>query len=212
MNDTLLKNVSVGRQNTIQIDDFYFDPYQVEEETHDARIIFITHPHYDHYSEEDIVKIKNQETVLVAPKGCLEKALDEFDRNHILIVEPNQEYIIGDIKVKTIPMYNQGKAFHPKENNWVGYLITYHDITYYIVGDSDVTEELLSTKCDVLFIPIGGTYTMDVEEAAKATLMMRPKVVIPMHYGVVVGSKEDGIRFQQLVGKEIPCILHPGND
>lgn len=210
--NTLLENVMVGNQNTIRIDDLYFDPFRVEGEPHDARMIFITHSHYDHYSEEDIAKVRNQDTILVAPHDCLGKALDEFDKNHILIVEPNQEYTIGDAHIKTIPMYNEEKAFHPKANRWVGYLLTYNDITYYIVGDSDATEELCQTKCDVLFIPIGGTYTMDVEEALEATRKIKPKVVVPTHYGVIVGTREDGLRFQAAIEKEIPCQLYQGNN
>ncbi len=206
--EELLEGVEVWEQNTIRIDDIYFDPFKVKEETHDARIIMITHSHYDHYSEEDIAKIRNQDTILIVPKDCFGKALDEFDKNHILVVEPNQKYTIGDIQIETIPMYNKDKAFHPKENGWVGYLMQYNDRKYYIVGDSDDTEEVEKTKCDVLFIPIGGTYTMNVEEAVHATLMNHPKVVVPTHYRTIVGTLEDGLQFQAKVQPEIACKLY----
>ena len=113
--NSLLENVTVYKQNTIRIDDIYFDPYLIDQETHDARIIMITHSHYDHFSEEDIEKVRNQETILVIPKDCLVKALSQFDKNHIILVEPNQDYIIGDIRIHTIPMYNLDKAYHPKK-------------------------------------------------------------------------------------------------
>ncbi len=206
--DTLLENVVVGKQNTIKIDDIYFDPYLVEEESHDARVIMITHSHYDHFSEEDISKVRNKETILIIPKDCLVKALSSFDKNHIVVVEPNQDYVIGDIRIRTVPMYNQDKAFHPKSNEWVGYVINYNDVTYYIVGDSDATEELKSVTCDVLFIPIGGTYTMTKEEAAEATLVIQPKIVVPTHYGIVVGNLQDGIDFQTALAGKIDCRLY----
>lgn len=204
----LLENIIVRKQNTIQIDDIYFDPYLIEEESHDARAIFITHSHYDHFSKEDITKIKNEDTILIIPKDCLVGALDQFDKNHILVVEPNQDYVVGDLRFHTVPMYNLNKGYHPKENNWVGYLLDYNDITYYIVGDSDETPELVSTKCDVLFIPIGGTYTMDVEEAVSATKLINPKVVIPTHYETVVGTLEDAYRFQKELEGIVPCKIY----
>lgn len=204
----LLENVTVYEQNTIQIEDIYFDPYLVKNESHDARAIFITHSHYDHFSKEDIEKVRNEETILIIPKDCLVKALESFDKNHIVVVEPKESYVIGDLRFQTIPMYNENKAFHPKENGWVGYLLEFNDHTYYIVGDSDATEEVTSTKCDVLFIPIGGTYTMDVEEAIRATIKIGPKVVVPTHYGTIVGKKEDGYLFQEKLENIIPCKIY----
>ena len=206
--EELLENVIVRKQNTIQIEDIYFDPYLEDSETHSARAIFITHSHYDHFSKEDIAKVKNEDTILSIPKDCLVGALDQFDKNHILVVEPNQDYVVGDLRFHTVPMYNINKGYHPKENNWVGYLLDYNDITYYIVGDSDETPELVGTKCDVLFIPIGGTYTMDVEEAVSATKLINPKVAIPTHYETVVGTKEDALKFQKELEGIIPCKIY----
>ncbi len=204
----LLENIIVRKQNTIQIDDVYFDPYLVEEESHDARAIFITHSHYDHFSKEDIAKVKNEDTILIIPKDCLVGALDQFDKNHILIAEPNKDYVVGDLRFHTVPMYNLNKGYHPKENNWIGYLLDYNDTTYYIVGDSDATPELVSTKCDVLFIPIGGTYTMDVEEAISATKLINPKVVVPTHYETVVGTVEDAYQFQKELEGIVLCKVY----
>ena len=58
------------------------------------------------------------------------------------------------------------KPFHPKENGWVGYIIELDGIRYYIAGDTDITEESKKVKCDVAFVPVGGTFTMDYKEAA----------------------------------------------
>ena len=46
----------------------YFDPFNVEGEPHDADIICVTHDHFDHYSPEDLAKVKNVATILVCPK------------------------------------------------------------------------------------------------------------------------------------------------
>lgn len=54
----------------------YFDPFHVEEETHDADIICVTHEHFDHYSPEDLAKVKNAATILVCPKSMKDSLSD----------------------------------------------------------------------------------------------------------------------------------------
>ena len=60
-----------------------------------------------------------------------------------------------------------------------------------------------NVKCDVALVPIGGTYTMNYEEAAKLVNEIKPKLVIPTHYGNVVGEYELGKKFIELIDKDI---------
>lgn len=204
----ILKNVAVYEQNTIKINNIYIDPYRIKDATHDAEIVFITHSHYDHLSTEDLKKVKNGDTVVIAPGDCRDKLSEIFDNDKIYIVESGHKYKLRSIKFETIPMYNIGSCFHPRENGWVGYVLNIDNIKYYIIGDSDMTEEMIAVSCDVLFIPIGGTYTMNVEEAVYATKLIEPKVVVPTHYGTIVGDLEDGERFKSLLPIGIDCKLY----
>lgn len=186
----------------------YIDPFKIEKQTNDADIIFITHDHYDHYSEEDIDKLINKDTIIVAP----ETVQVSYKSNEIVKVEPNKKYQVLGIKVETIPAYNINKQFHPKENKWVGYILQIEGKRYYIPGDTDITLENKQVKCDVAFIPIGGTYTTDSKEAADLINIIKPKIVIPMHYGCIVGSKEDEVKFKNLIDEDIQCeVLIKGN-
>ena len=99
-----------------------------------------------------------------------EMTLDEKDC--IIAIEPNQTERVLGIRFKTIPAYNVNKTFHPKENGWLGYIIEIDGIKYYIAGDTDANEDNKKVKCDVAFVPVGGTYTMDSREAAQ---FMKPK-------------------------------------
>lgn len=207
MNRTL-ENVTLFEQNTIKINKIYIDPYRIQDATHDAEMIFITHSHYDHLSIEDIKKIKNNDTIVVAPLDCRLKLSELFTSDKIFVVEPNNRYKLYDIKFKTIPMYNIGKEYHPIENGWVGYILYIDDTSYYVVGDSDMIEEMSEIECDVLFIPIGGTYTMNVDEAVYATKLIEPKIVVPTHYATIVGNLEDGERFKKLIPIGIECKLY----
>jgi len=75
--------------------------------------------------------------------------------------------------------------------------------------DTDKTKETSHVECDVAFLPVGGTYTMDYIEAASLTRKIKPKYVIPTHYGSVVGDIECGILFKELINeKETKCELY----
>lgn len=116
-------------------------------------------------------------------------------------------YMVQKIKFETIPAYNINKKFHPKENEWVGYIIEVQGLRYYIAGDTDVTEENKEVKCDVAFIPVGGTYTTDFEEAAYLANEIKPQIAVPIHYGSVVGTKQNAIDFVNLLHPTIKGII-----
>ena len=182
----------------------YFDPFKIDKNYNDADIIFITHDHYDHYSEEDIEKVRKEDTIIVAPEDMLTKILkNKFREESIVIVRPCNRYEIESIKFETVPAYNINKKFHPKENGWIGYIVELEGIQYYIAGDTDVTEENKKVICDVAFVPVGGTYTMNYEEAAILINKIHPKIAIPIHYGSIVGEKQDAIDFEKNVNSEI---------
>ena len=189
----VLQHASIKLSDTNVI---YIDPYDIKENIHDADYIFITHDHYDHYDQESIDNIKKEDTKIILPK-CLE------NKKHNLIVEPNNHYQIDDIKFETISSYNIDKQYHPKEKEYVGYNILLNDCYYYIMGDTDRTPETEKVKSDVCFIPIGGTYTMDVKEAAEYINYVKPKKAIPIHYGKIVGDISLGNQFKSLIDKDI---------
>ena len=203
----MLEGIEVLYHSSIKIKKeiiIYFDPFKIDKEYKDADIVFITHNHYDHYSEEDINKVRKENTKIVAPLDLLDNLLTiGFTKESITIVKPNENYNVNGLQFKTVSAYNNNKRFHPKENNWVGYLIAIDGITYYIAGDTDITEENKQVKCDVAFVPIGGTYTMDYKEAAKLINEIKPQIAIPTHYASIVGTKEDGIKFAKLLEPEI---------
>lgn len=203
----MLENVEVLCHSSIRFskgNTIYFDPFKIETNYNDADVIFITHDHYDHYSEEDIGKIVKEDTVIVIPEDLKTKVLKKgWKEENIITVIPNKSYTVKNIEFQTVPAYNINKQFHPKENNWVGYLVNMEGITYYISGDTDITKENKKVKCDVAFVPVGGTYTMDYKEAAELINEIKPKVAVPTHYGSIIGSKKDGAKFAKLVDADI---------
>lgn len=205
----MLDNVKVYCHNSIKIldENIYFDPFKIEEESKDANIIFITHSHYDHFSEEDILKIKNENTKIVVTTDLEERCLNlGFEDKNIIVVNPEEKHQIEDVRFDTIKAYNINKKFHPKENNWVGYVVEVKGKKYYVAGDTDWIPEMSSVICDVAFLPIGATYTMDVYEAEEATSWISSKIFVPTHYGDIVGEKDLGKKFCSRVKNSIELI------
>ena len=207
----MLENIEVLYHSSIRISKnkvIYIDPFKIDKNYNDADIVFITHDHFDHYSEEDIDKVINENTTIIIPEELLTKLLRKgINKNAIITVEPNKNYMVQGIKFETISAYNTNKTFHPKENGWVGYIIIINGIRYYIAGDTDITEENKQVKCDVAFVPVGGTYTMDFKEAAQLINEIKPKIAIPIHYGSIVGTEQDAIDFIRLLHPEIKGII-----
>lgn len=197
-----LDRITVNAQSSIRIEGskiLYFDPFQVKEASHDADIIFITHEHYDHFEPESIGKVKKESSLLVAPESMKKKVLSSSvaAEEQCLFYGPDEVHKPGDIEIKTVPAYNKLKPFHPKGKRWLGYVVTMDNICYYISGDTDVNEDVRKVRCDVALIPIGGFYTMDGKQAAEYIADLKPRAVIPTHYGDIVGKKTDGMEFMR---------------
>ena len=200
----MMNNLIIFKQSSVKLDNIYIDPYGIDNYYNDAKYIFITHSHYDHYSIEDIDKVVNDDTIFILPLSMKD---DYKYNNKVIYVEPNNTYKIDDIVFDTIPMYNIDKNFHKREYNWCGYNINYKGLKYYFVGDSDNTVELRSVKCNYIFIPIGGTYTMDLNDAIEALSSMNYDYVIPYHYGSIVGDISLGIKMKKILGEKCIIIL-----
>lgn len=207
----MLDNVKLFCHSSIKITGsktIYIDPFALRTEMHDADIIFCTHSHYDHFSEDDIEMIKKGGTIVVTPDSSRELAYGIVGKDNVVIVEPDKKYEIDGIKFETTYAYNKEKAYHPKSENWVGYIIDFDGTKYYIAGDTDNIKEIANVECDVAFIPVGGKYTMDEKEAAQLANTIKADIIVPTHYGLIVGEKDAGERFKNLVkDKKVEVLI-----
>lgn len=213
-----LNHITVNTQSSIRIEGsqiLYFDPFQIKTDCGDADMIFITHDHYDHFDPPSIAKIKNENTLLVAPESMKKKTLSEsgISPEKCLFYQPGETHEQGNLVIETVPAYNKLKPFHPKGKKLQGYVVKMDDIRYYVSGDTDVNEDIEKVQCDVAMIPVGGFYTMDKTQAADYIAKLKPKAVIPTHYGSIVGDKIDGQDFKKKLesldgGIQVELKLH----
>jgi L-ascorbate metabolism protein UlaG (beta-lactamase superfamily) len=180
----------------------YIDPWKLKS-SRPADVVCITHSHYDHLSAEDVEKIRKPSAVIVGPPDCKAGFGAAFKA-----ISPGQSLQLGDVTVEAVPSYNTDKDFHPKKNNWVGYIVTVDGVRIYHTGDSDMIPEMSNIKADVALVPVGGTYTMTAKQALEAVKKINPKVAVPMHCGDIVGTLDDRKAFKS--ASSIPVtILDP---
>ena len=182
----------------------YIDPWKLKDSPKDATLVLVSHSHSDHYSAEDIGKVSGPQTKLIASADVVAKEKGGE------AITPGVTIKANDVRITGVPAYNPSKQFHPKANNWVGFVIEVGGKRIYYAGDTDVTGEMKALKnIDVALLPVGGKYTMNADEAAEATKVMNPKQAIPYHYGDIVGSRSDADRFANLAAPGVK-ILKPG--
>ncbi len=186
----------------------YIDPYQLTTEDK-ADIILITHSHYDHCSQQDIQKIVKNGTTIICTADSQSKIARLGEKISLELIEPGIEITIDSLKIRAVEAYNPNKKFHPKSEGWVGYIIQINNVVIYHAGDTDLIKEMekltgYSKKGNIFIalLPVGGTYTMNAEEAAKAAFIIKPTLAIPIHYGAIVGSRTDAEKFVKLCGEQ----------
>ncbi len=180
----------------------YIDPWKLKESPGDATLVFVSHSHHDHYSPGDIAKVSGPDTKLIASADVVakEKAGEA--------IMPGLMIELEGVRVRGVAAYNPNKQFHPKANNWVGFLIEIGSKQIYYAGDTDLTEQIKNLKdiIDVALLPVGGTYTMNAEEAAEATKYIKPALAIPYHWGDIIGGQEDAEKFAALAECEVKIL------
>ena len=191
----------------------YIDPYKISDKfvSEPADIIFITHSHYDHCSIEDIQKITNNGAIIVCPADVSSKMRHITSKIDLRIAEIGEKLSFFDdtLSCWSVPAYNlnKEKIAHAREEDWMGYILDFNGVMVYHAGDTDLIPEMkkLSTmNIDIALLPIGGTFTMNAGESAKAAAIIKPKIAIPMHYNTIqgIGSKSDADVFAKHVSSE----------
>jgi L-ascorbate metabolism protein UlaG (beta-lactamase superfamily) len=200
----MLENISWLGHDTFKIAAskvIYLDPFELAGDPEPADVICITHDHYDHCSPDDVAKIRADHTVIVAAENCRGKL-----EGDVRFVKSGDKLDIDGLIIEVVPAYNVNKQYHPREAGGVGYVLTVDGERIYHAGDSDPIPEMEGLDVDIAMLPVSGVYVATAEEAVEAAEKLQPKVVIPMHYGSIVGSRADAERFKELWSGEVVIL------
>lgn len=147
-----------------------------------ADIILITYDHQDHIKTVTINRLAKKNALIFAPSKCAELIARPFEE-----IRPNDELKVAEIKIRAVYAYNTEvgnstrKVHHKRES--VRYLLPRRGKTIYHGGDTDLIPEMKELgEVDIAFLPVGGTFTMDIQEAVEAASTIEPRIVVPMHF------------------------------
>ncbi|MGQ9622464.1 MAG: MBL fold metallo-hydrolase [Candidatus Caldatribacteriaceae bacterium] len=135
----------------------------------DADILVSTHEHFDHYNPNFLGKPAE---ILSGTKEN-GKEWNLFDRT------------MQEVRLFALPSYHDQEEGKLRGKNSV-IVIEGEDMRLAHLGDigalpnKDVVEKLRGV--DVLFTPVGGNYTISLDEAEKLIKVLSPRIIIPMHY------------------------------
>ncbi|MDY6774407.1 MAG: MBL fold metallo-hydrolase [Candidatus Nanohaloarchaea archaeon] len=195
----------------------YIDPWSdvMDGGEEKADLIISTHDHFDHFDKKAIQALKKRDTVLV----CTEESGDEVPEDlSYKVIRPGTGVVSKGVRITGVPAYNverfrsPGEPFHP-EGFCTGVIFELDGVRFYHASDTDVIEEmeeLGEEDIDVAFLPAGGTYTMDQEDAVEAVKRIKPRKVVPIHYGFIDETECDTEKFSEDVRRETgsePVIL-----
>jgi L-ascorbate metabolism protein UlaG (beta-lactamase superfamily) len=148
--------------------------------------IFVTHGHGDHLGDTPAIAKRTGATVVTTVEMC---GVLEGVECHPLQIGGAFAFPFG--RVKMTPAWH-GSGVQGGEGGGTvyggvagGFLIEVDGRRIYHAGDTGLTVEmglLAEDGVDVALLPIGGNYTMDIDDAVRAVRMIKPRVAVPMHY------------------------------
>jgi L-ascorbate metabolism protein UlaG (beta-lactamase superfamily) len=158
--------------------------------TEKADIILITHSHADHFSMADIKKLSGPATLLLA-------GFDAANGKGLARIKPGDSRKVDGLLIEAVSAYNIVKSGnHPKASLFCGFILSAEGVRIYDAGDTERIPEMKDITCDIVFLPLGQTYTMgSVDEAVQAALDVKAKIAIPFHYGLYEGTEKDADDF-----------------
>ncbi len=196
MTQDLLQGITWLRHASFRIETpdcvIYVDPWKLKPRATPADLILITHEHHDHFSPQDLDKIRTPDTTIVSIAAVTKELSGDLHT-----VQAGDRLTAKGIDIEVVPAYNMDKQFHPHSKGGVGYILTIGGRRIYHAGDTDAIPEMADIQADVALVPIGGKYTMDAQEAAAIVNKIRPSIAVPMHWGDLVGKRDDALAFRE---------------
>jgi L-ascorbate metabolism protein UlaG (beta-lactamase superfamily) len=178
---------------------------------HDITHIFVTHGHGDHIG--DAVEIAKANNALIIANHEICAYLARFKvRTHSMHIGGRRKFDFGTVKM-TNALHGSGISDGGNiicGGNPCGFVIEVEGKKIYHAGDTGLTLDmklLEDEKIDVAFLPIGGNYTMDADDAAIAADFIKAKITVPIHYDTFGLIQSDPIYFKSRVKSSEVVVL-----
>jgi len=182
-----------------------------------ADFILVTHGHGDHLGDTIELAKKNNATVISnfeLATFCGSKGVENAAGLHI---GGGADFPFGSLKLTIAHHGSTLGGDLAYGGNPVGFIIRMDGKVVYHAGDTGLFLDMKLIgeldKIDMALLPVGGYFTMDINDAAKAVEFLKPKKVIPMHYDTFDPIKTDPEKFCKKAKQQgAECIiLEPGH-
>jgi L-ascorbate metabolism protein UlaG (beta-lactamase superfamily) len=147
---------------------------------------------------------------------------DHYDHNSVKSVEKDNSKVVTDVRKRTIENIEISgfDSFHDedmgaKRGNNIIYKFIINEINFCHLGDlgheldNDTIQKI--GEVDILFVPIGGTFTVDDKQAWNVVNKIKPKIIIPMHYKIG-GLSLPIAGIDQFLAQAKHKVIHVGNE
>jgi L-ascorbate metabolism protein UlaG (beta-lactamase superfamily) len=208
-----------GSLDTI-IDPFFMGNKMADVKWEDVNpnVLVITHGHADHMGDAmSIARATDCDVISVneIAKYMQSKGIDALGANIGGTIE------LGPVKYTLVQAAHSNgideAGFGWDAGSPAGVVVRDESIVYHagdtaLFNDMSIIYELFKPK--VALLPIGGRFTMDIEAAVIATKLLKPDIVIPMHYNTFDVIRADPYKFQKLVEDETDVeaiVMEPGD-
>lgn len=195
-------------------------PASADVRPRDGDVVCLTHVH--HFDPDGIERVATPDATVLAFEGIdARNSSRELPRLSELPYDVRQvgmetEGVIADIPFWTVPAYNEpegphtrvdGTPYHPRGRG-CGFLLAIDGTRVFWPGDTDVLEGHDELDVDIFCPPIGGSFTMDRNEAADLAVAMDPDLVIPVHYNTFADIETDSRSFAaEVASSGVPVVL-----
>lgn len=166
-----------------------------------ADFVVLTHAHPDHFGDTETIAKKNDSLIIAVNElanYCAELGLNA----HNMHIGGGYDFDFGKLKF-TQALHGSSDAEGRYMGDPAGVVLTIGDKTVYHAGDTGIFSDMKLigelNKIDVMMVPIGGNFTMDISDAVKSVQMVDPEFVIPMHYNTFPVIEADPNEFAKKV-------------
>ena len=215
--------ISTGGGKVIYIDPWIENPLSPVklDDVKEATMVLVTHDHFDHVGQA-VEIVKKTGALLVANVETARRLKGEFQIPDEKVCYFGYGMNIGGNLLYEGITVIMTQAFHSSETGApCGYIIKLEDgTTIYHAGDTGIFDSMKTFGelygIDVAMLPVGSVFTMDALQAARASKMISPSLVIPMHYKTFPILLQDAKAFVDMVAREAPglevAVLNPGEE
>jgi len=179
------------------------------------QVILLSHAHGDHLG--DTVALAKRTGAMVVANYEIGVWLQNNGVKNVAALNPGGTYKDKLLQARlTIARHSSSFADGTYGGEANGFVVTIGKFKLYFAGDTDVFMDMQligDLGIDVALLPIGGKFTMGPDEALRAIQLVRPKVVIPMHYNTFPFIEQDAAAWGERVDNEtdtMAIVLRPG--